>query len=244
MLSIDNTYSVEELREYGERVAKLLPDETIEWVVELKIDGVAVALMYEKGRLNCAATRGNGVVGDDITHNIRTVLGVPLKCTASKVPALLEVRGEVYMTNADLVRLNTAQAKGTSCSPTAATSRPAPCECSIRGFAPSAGCGFFATGSGESKAFKATTHMEFLKEIRGYGLPATPMVECFSTVRGGRRALRRTDRATARAGVRDRRPGVEGESFRPAPAAGQHLEKPALGDRLQIREIRRHDQGQ
>ena len=79
MLSIDNTYNVDELRKYGQRIAKLLPDETIEWVVELKIDGVAVSVTYEDGRLVQAATRGNGRMGDDITHNIRTVLDVPLR---------------------------------------------------------------------------------------------------------------------------------------------------------------------
>ena len=70
MLSIDNTYDVEELRKYGQRVAKLLPGEKIEWVVELKIDGVAVSLTYENGLLVQGATRGNGRVGDDVTHNM------------------------------------------------------------------------------------------------------------------------------------------------------------------------------
>ncbi len=82
--------------------------------------------------------------------------------------------------------------------------------------------------------------MEFLDELRGYGLPATPHVECFAVVRRRRRALRGADRAAARAGFRDRRPGAEGEPLRPARAAGQHLEEPALGDRLQVREVRGH----
>ena len=79
MLSIDNTYNVEDLRKYGQRIAKLLPGETIDWVVELKIDGVAVGVTYEKGRLTRAATRGDGRTGDDITHNMRTVVDVPLR---------------------------------------------------------------------------------------------------------------------------------------------------------------------
>ena len=79
MLSIDNTYSVEELRKYGQRIAKLLPGEKIDWVVELKIDGVAVSVIYENGRLAQAATRGDGRTGDDITHNMRTVVDVPLR---------------------------------------------------------------------------------------------------------------------------------------------------------------------
>ncbi|HVU90524.1 MAG TPA: NAD-dependent DNA ligase LigA [Pirellulales bacterium] len=183
MLSIDNTYSVEELRQFGARVAKLLPDETIEWVVELKIDGVAVALMYENGRLKYGATRGNGVVGDDITHNIRTVLGVPLKLHGKHVPELLEVRGEVYMTNADLVRLNEQQAEkgeklfANSRNVAAGTVRMLDSRiCAERHLR------LFCHGVGEAEGLRATTHMEFLKEIRSYGLPATPMVECFDNM--------------------------------------------------------------
>ena len=111
MLSIDNTYSVEELREYGARIARLLPGEKIEWVVELKIDGVAVTLLYENGVLIRGATRGNGRIGDDITHNIRTIHSVPQRLHGKSPPAVLEARGEVYMTNADLVWLNQEQAK-------------------------------------------------------------------------------------------------------------------------------------
>jgi len=84
MLSIDNTYSVEDLAAWGHRVEKLLhaeggAKEPIRWVLELKIDGVAVSLTYEAGLLSLAATRGNGVVGDDITHNVRTIPGIPLR---------------------------------------------------------------------------------------------------------------------------------------------------------------------
>jgi DNA ligase (NAD+) len=106
MLSMDNTYSVEELQKYGERTARLLAGEEIAWVVELKIDGVAVAITYENGVLARGATRGDGRTGDDITHNIRTVLGVPLRLGGPKLPDVVEVRGEVYMTNTDLADIN------------------------------------------------------------------------------------------------------------------------------------------
>jgi DNA ligase (NAD+) len=79
MLSIDNTYSIEELRQYGNRITKMLDGEPVEWVVELKIDGVAISITYENGRLVRAATRGNGRVGDDVTHNVRTIGDVPLR---------------------------------------------------------------------------------------------------------------------------------------------------------------------
>ncbi|MCA9233811.1 MAG: NAD-dependent DNA ligase LigA, partial [Planctomycetales bacterium] len=73
MLSIDNTYSVEELRAFMQRTEKQLDGEAVEWVVELKIDGVAASIIYENGLLVRAVTRGNGEVGDDVTHNIRTL---------------------------------------------------------------------------------------------------------------------------------------------------------------------------
>jgi DNA ligase (NAD+) len=117
MLSIDNTYSAEDLAAWGRRVEKLLregeehADEPIEWVLELKIDGVAVSLTYESGRLVLAATRGNGVVGDDVTHNVRAIPGVPLRLDLAAPPGLAEIRGEIYMTNSDLVALNEGQAR-------------------------------------------------------------------------------------------------------------------------------------
>ncbi|MCG8649212.1 MAG: NAD-dependent DNA ligase LigA, partial [Pirellulales bacterium] len=109
MLSIDNTYSRDELQAYFERTEKLLEGEEIEWVMEYKIDGVAASIRYENGTMSLALTRGNGEVGDDITHNIRTVRDLPLRTVGARTPAVLEVRGEVYMTNADLADLNLRQ---------------------------------------------------------------------------------------------------------------------------------------
>ena len=94
MLSLDNTYSEEEVQNFYARIQRLLPNEKIPVVIEPKVDGVAVSLIYENGRLRQAATRGDGNVGDNITQNIRTIRAVPehLRDTAQK---LLEVRGEV-----------------------------------------------------------------------------------------------------------------------------------------------------
>jgi DNA ligase (NAD+) len=94
MLSISNTYSSEELFAFDKRVHELLPDELIEYVVELKIDGVAVALKYENGSLVAAITRGDGEVGDDITANARTIRSLPLSITYS---GTLELRGEAFI---------------------------------------------------------------------------------------------------------------------------------------------------
>src|SRR5437764_716303 len=97
MLSIDNTYSSDELREFDRRVRKLLPGEPVTYVVELKIDGVAISLTYEKGLFTVGATRGDGERGDDVTHNLKTVHELPLRLKADPPPALFETRGEVYM---------------------------------------------------------------------------------------------------------------------------------------------------
>ncbi|MEO5718377.1 MAG: NAD-dependent DNA ligase LigA [Chthoniobacterales bacterium] len=105
MLSLDNTYSEEEVGAFYRRMEKLLPNEKIPVVVEPKVDGVAVSLLYEDGRLKYAATRGDGTVGDDITQNIRTIRSLP-KQLKDEAPRLLEVRGEVFMTKDGFAKLN------------------------------------------------------------------------------------------------------------------------------------------
>src|SRR6185436_13414064 len=116
MLSLDNTYSQEEVRDFVRRLEKILPNEKLEWVVEPKVDGVAINLRYENGVFTRGATRGDGTTGDDITVNLRTIRSIPMRLggtrsTASqtskkeivrdaveRVPPVLEVRGEVFMT--------------------------------------------------------------------------------------------------------------------------------------------------
>ena len=106
MLSIDNTYSADELREFDKRIKKLLGGEAVTYVVELKIDGVAISLTYEAGLFTVGATRGDGVQGDDVTHNLKTINGLPLRLHTKSPPSLLEARGEVYMNREDLAKLN------------------------------------------------------------------------------------------------------------------------------------------
>lgn len=105
MLSLDNTYSEEELTDFYRRVERLLPNKKIPVVIEPKVDGVAVSLLYENGRLRYAATRGDGTVGDDITQNILTIRSVPRQLKGD-VPKVLEVRGEAYLNKAGFAKLN------------------------------------------------------------------------------------------------------------------------------------------
>jgi len=131
MMSLENTYSQEEVRDFVKRVQKLLPDEKLEWVVEPKVDGVAVSLRYENGVFTTGATRGDGATGDDITANLKTIRSVPLNLlhvaalgrapqtsesraqqqdgralTSAATPEVLEVRGEVFLPHAGFEKLN------------------------------------------------------------------------------------------------------------------------------------------
>src|SRR5258708_3703812 len=111
MLSLDNTYSQQELRDFAARVQRILPNETLDWMVEPKVDGVAISLRYEKGGFSVGATRGDGSTGDDITPNLRTIRSIPQRLhrgmgvsidkkdngdRLDACPTLLEVRGEVF----------------------------------------------------------------------------------------------------------------------------------------------------
>lgn len=109
MLSIDNTYSFEELREFDKRMHRLLGGESVNYAVELKIDGVAISLWYENGLFIHGATRGDGVRGDDVTVNLNTIREIPLRLDSmdgKKAIPVLEVRGEIYLPIADFQRLN------------------------------------------------------------------------------------------------------------------------------------------
>src|SRR2546430_4700428 len=105
MLSLENTYSEEEVANFYRRITRLLPDEKIPVVVEPKVDGVAVSVMYENGRLKYAATRGDGLVGDDITQNIKTIRSVPHQLRGA-APKAFEVRGEAYLDKKGFEKLN------------------------------------------------------------------------------------------------------------------------------------------
>lgn len=106
MMSLDNTYNQAELSEFDARVHKRLGEQPYSYVLEPKIDGVAVSLRYEHGWLQHGLTRGDGQIGDDVTANLRTIRSIPVKLPTRRPPAVLEVRGEVYMTKTGFARLN------------------------------------------------------------------------------------------------------------------------------------------
>ncbi|HEV7551574.1 MAG TPA: NAD-dependent DNA ligase LigA, partial [Candidatus Angelobacter sp.] len=111
MLSLDNAYNEQELRDWDRRVRELAGSDKIEYVCEMKLDGMSMALTYENGHLLRGVTRGNGSIGEDVTSNVRTMRSIPLSITAAKlkkadVPADFEVRGEVIMPLAAFKRMN------------------------------------------------------------------------------------------------------------------------------------------
>lgn len=107
MLSLDNTYNKEELFHFDNRLRKVLDTDNLEYTVEPKIDGVAISLTYEKGQFIRAVTRGNGTQGDDVSRNIMNIEDLPMKLYDENPPELIEIRGEVYMTHEEFIRINT-----------------------------------------------------------------------------------------------------------------------------------------
>jgi DNA ligase (NAD+) len=178
MLSVDNTYSADELRAFDARVRKQLATTDYDYVVELKIDGLAVSLRYENGRLLTAATRGDGEVGDDVTANIRTIRSIPLALTdGEKVPTVLEVRGEVYMPTKSFVALNKARAEAGE---TAFANPRNAAAGSLKLLDPkitaTRNLAFYVYGTGELSQPLAEDHYRALQRLKELGLPVNPHI--------------------------------------------------------------------
>jgi DNA ligase (NAD+) len=183
MLSIGKAFSADELREFDGRVRKALGKQPVQYIVELKIDGVAVSLTYTDGLLTLGATRGSGKAGDDITENLKTVRGVPLRLHTNKPPAHFEARGEVYMSKADFARLNeevAARGEDRYANPRNLTSGSLKqldsritAKRRLRLFA-------YSVGSVEGITIKS--HREALDLLRQYGFPVNPEIHTFDTM--------------------------------------------------------------
>jgi DNA ligase (NAD+) len=183
MLSIDNTYNFDELREWDARVRRgLSRGEPVRYVVELKVDGVAVSLRYERGKFALGATRGDGERGDDITANLRTVRGIPL-VLADDPPDLLEVRGEVYMTNPELARINElrrAEGEKPFENPRNATAG------SLK-LLDSRICGqrrlqFVSHGLGAAEGLRETSYARISTEMKQWGLPVSALSRVYDSI--------------------------------------------------------------
>jgi DNA ligase (NAD+) len=111
MLSLDNTYSPQEIESFDERVRKALSSENIEYVCELKYDGVSISLHYENGRLQRAVTRGDGEKGDDVTQNVKTIKSIPLILQKGSYPSSFEIRGEIFLPREGFEKMNEERAR-------------------------------------------------------------------------------------------------------------------------------------
>ncbi len=186
MLSIDKSNSPDDLREFDARVRKLLKKgEPVRYVVELKIDGVAISLTYEGGVFALGATRGDGEQGDSVTHNLKTIRNLPLRLQGQKPPRLLEARGEVYMSRADFVRFNeemVAKGEKKAANPRNLTAGSLkqldPKMCAKRRLR------LFAYATGALEGVQVRTHTEALDLLKRLGFPVNPHIKAFDDIAG------------------------------------------------------------
>ena len=176
MLSLDNAFGEEDVRNFDRRVREKLEIEAVEYVAEPKLDGLAISLVYEKGVLRRGATRGDGTTGEDVTQNVRTIRAIPLKLMGKGWPALLEVRGEVYMPKKGFEELNRRMAERGEKTYTNPRNTAAG---SLRQLDPRITAErpleFFAYGVGEVKLGSIPDrHSDILDEFRRWGVRTNP----------------------------------------------------------------------
>lgn len=187
MLSLDNAFSSEDIEGFDRRVRERLESEGgIDYSAEPKLDGAAINLWYERGELTRAATRGDGTVGEDVTHNVRTIRSVPLRLRGKALPERIEIRGEIYMTREGFRRLNEAARQ--SGEKQFANPRNAAAG-SLRQLDPrltaSRPLALFAYGVGTVVGVAMPErHSEILALLRGWGLPVAPEAEVVNGVAG------------------------------------------------------------
>ncbi|MBI1819038.1 MAG: NAD-dependent DNA ligase LigA [Nitrospirae bacterium] len=188
MLSLDNAFTEEEVLEFDQRVRKVIPGEAVEYVVEPKYDGVSASLIYENGLLIQGATRGDGVRGEDVTANLRTIQTIPLKLRSrgnseEPFPPRVDIRGEVLMTRGVFKQINQAQAKNGL--PLFANPRNA-ASGSLRQLDPAVTVKrrlhFFAWGVGKVEGSQFRTQMEILKQLKAWGFKTSPEITLSSSI--------------------------------------------------------------
>jgi DNA ligase (NAD+) len=178
MLSIDNTYNEGEIRDFDASVRKSLNIDKCSYVVEPKIDGLAISINYTNGLYTSAITRGDGETGDDVTANVKTIRSVPLSLTGANIPETLEVRGEIYMPKAAFVSLNELREEAGQ--PPFANPRNAAAG-SLKLLDPRITAGrnlaFFCYWADISEANDITSHYETLEEIKKLGFPVNRKIK-------------------------------------------------------------------
>ena len=181
MLSLDNAFDEADARDFVARIRRFLrlaDDAAVELVAEPKIDGLSASLRYENGAFVQGATRGDGTVGEDVTANLRTIKDIPRKLSGTKVPQVLEVRGEIYMRRDDFMTLNAERAKAGE----AVYANPRNFAAgSVRQIDPKMTAArplrFFAYAWGEVSEPVAETHWDFLQRLKAWGFAVNPLAK-------------------------------------------------------------------
>ncbi len=173
MLSLNNVFAAEEFAEFCASIRRFLglDDTALEFVAEPKIDGLSISMTYEDRKFVRAATRGDGTEGEDVTQNLLTLQSLPRTLPAS-APALIEIRGEVYMTKADFLLLNESQEKKFANPRNAAAGSLRQLDPSVTAKRP---LSLFAYAQGESSTPVAKTHWEYLQALREWGFTVNPL---------------------------------------------------------------------
>ena len=235
MFSLDNAFSRDELEAWGQRIARLVTD-SISYVGEPKLDGLAISLLYEDGTLVRAATRGNGETGEDVTANVRTIDDVPERLQGKGLPSVLEVRGEVFMPLASFEELNRRQEEAElrlfanprnaaagalrQIDPTVTASRQ---------------LALFCYQPGEKRGGpRLRTHHQTLEWLREIGFPVNPHIERLEDLDSVYRFCTQMEEHRHSLGYEIDRRGGEGRQHRPARGDGRHQPRTAVGDRVQV----------
>ncbi|MEE4637743.1 MAG: NAD-dependent DNA ligase LigA [Wenzhouxiangella sp.] len=194
MLSLANAFSQEEVADFDRRIRDRLDLEQLCYTVEPKLDGLAIALRYERGRLVLGATRGDGKQGEDVTSNVRTVRAIPLKLRGQNIPELLEVRGEIFMTRSGFRQLNERLAEDgqkTFVNPRNAAAG------SLRQLDPAITAQrplhFYCYGAASEQGLP-DSHSAILAQLQAWGLPVSAEVEVVSGLAGLEAAYQRFSR--------------------------------------------------
>ncbi len=176
MLSLNNAFDEQAVSEFDRRMREGLEADIVTYAVEPKLDGAAISLIYEEGRLVQAATRGDGTTGEDVTENIRTVRIIPLKLSGTTIPSFLEVRGEIHMRKADFIRLNQKQAeKGEKIFANARNAAAGSLRQLDSRMTAQRPLSFFAYAVGELEGLPApTTHDDMIDFLRQLKIPVCP----------------------------------------------------------------------
>lgn len=182
MYSLEDVFSFDELKGWVRRVESSLPDSADHiWLTEVKIDGLAVSLTYRDGVLVRAATRGDGVTGEDVTHNVRTIDSIPQRLSGDGHPAFFEVRGEVFIASGDFVKLNesmVASGKNPFANPrNAAAGSLRQKDASVTATRP---LSMFVHGVGNLGDLGVETQSEAYRLLASWGLPVSPYTRTFS----------------------------------------------------------------